>query len=254
MSVNPMSLSGRRVLVTGASSGIGRDVSILLSELGASVVLVARRVDKLEETRARMTGNGHHVEPFDLSSPEVIPEWIKHVADQSGPLHGLVHSAGIQVTQPLRNLSYEQLQLVMRINFESAALLVKGFRQKGVCDPGGASVVLLASIMALVGQPGIAVYAASKGALVALAKSLALELARDRIRINCVAPGHVRTEMADKLHEKLTPDQVSAIEKMHPLGFGQPRDVSHAVAFLLAETGRWITGTVLVVDGGYTTH
>ena len=109
----------------------------------------------------------------------------------------------------------------------------------------------MSSVMGIVGQPGIAAYSASKGAVMALCKSLALELAHHEIRINCVAPAVVMTEMSTKFHQQLTPEQVARIESMHPLGIGTPRDVANAVAFLLADTGRWITGSTLVVDGGY---
>jgi len=104
--------------------------------------------------------------------------------------------------------------------------------------------------MGLVGQPAVTAYAASKGALIALAKSLAMEWAGDGIRVNCVAPGHVKTEMAAALQSMLTTEQFAAIEAMHPLGVGTARDVAHAIAFLLADSGRWITGTTLIVDGG----
>ena len=106
--------------------------------------------------------------------------------------------------------------------------------------------------MGLVGQTGITAYSVSKGALVSMARSLALELAREGIRVNCVAPGVVQTPMAENAEQKLTPEQHQALEGLHPLGMGTPRDVAYAVAYLLAQTGRWITGTTLVIDGGYT--
>ena len=114
--------------------------------------------------------------------------------------------------------------------------------------------MLVSSAMGLVGRPGIPAYSASKGALVALARSAALELAKDQIRVNCVAPGFVRTEMLEQLREWLSSEQLAALEAQHPLGLGAPRDVAYAIAFLLADTSHWITGTTLVVDGGYTAH
>lgn len=254
MTVNPMELTGRRVLVTGASSGIGRETSILLSRLGATLVLVARRADALAETEGMLEGTGHRSVLYDLSGTDGIPAWMKALATEGGPLSGLVHSAGIQTTRPLRVLTQAHLDEVMRINVGAAVALTKGFRQKGVVREGRGSVVLVASIMGLVGQPGIAGYAASKGAVVALCRSLSLELAPERIRLNCVAPGYVHTEMAQRLRETLTAEQFGAIESMHPLGIGTALDVAYAIAFLLADTGRWITGTTLVVDGGYTAH
>ncbi len=250
---NPLELAGQTILVTGASSGIGRETARLLSQLGARVVLVGRNEERLAETLRSLDGDGHRAEPFDLSSTDEIPRWLKSISGSSGPLHGLVHSAGIHKLRPLRVLSSQTVEEVMRINVGAAIGLAKGFCQKGVGAPGG-SIVFLSSVTGLVGQAGIAAYAASKGAIVAVTKALAVELAGDHIRVNCVAPGVVKTEMGQGLLDKLTPEQGAALEAMHLLGFGSARDVSCAIAFLLAETARWITGTVLVVDGGYTAH
>ncbi len=248
---NPMDLTGRTILVTGATSGIGRATADLLGRLGARLVLVARDRGRLEGVAAELEGSGHLVEPLDLSEPEAIAARVKDVGRRAGGLHGLVHAAGIHAMQPLRTLEAAEFDRVMRVNVASAIQLVRGFRQKGVVAPAS-SVVLLASIVGQVGQPGIAAYAASKGAIIALTKSLAMELAREGVRVNCVAPSLVRTPMTDQLLRNLGEEQVASIEEMHPLGIGDPLDVAHAIAFLLAETGRWITGTTLVVDGGYT--
>jgi NAD(P)-dependent dehydrogenase (short-subunit alcohol dehydrogenase family) len=131
--------------------------------------------------------------------------------------------------------------------------LTKGFRQKKVNRAGG-SVVYISSVAGLIGQTGHVEYCASKSALVGACKAAALELARENIRVNCIAPGLVKTEMMEKSLKTLSPDQLKAIEAYQPLGLGSPRDVSNAVAFLLADTGKWITGTTFVVDGGYTVH
>jgi NAD(P)-dependent dehydrogenase (short-subunit alcohol dehydrogenase family) len=248
---NPLDLTEQTILVTGASSGIGRETARLISQLGGRVVLVARNEERLSDTLRSLEGDGHRVEPFDLSLTDEIPIWLKKVSVSSGPLSGLVHGAGIQRLRPLRVLTSAVLQEVMRTNLDAAVGLTKGFRQKGVCAPSG-SVVLVSSVMSLVGQAGVIAYAASKGAINAVTRALAVELAPEHIRVNCVAPGYVQTEMAANLWSSLNQDQCSAIESMHLLGLGKPRDVAHAVAFLLAETARWITGTVLVVDGGYT--
>lgn len=251
--INPMELDKRVILVTGASSGIGRDVSILLSQLGARLILVGRNSEQLEKTHFLLEGSAHLVQTFDLSATDDIPRWMKEISSETGPLNGLVHSAGIQITKPLRILTSSDIDGVMRINVNASFGLLKGFRQKGVCIKPG-SIVLISSVMGLVGQSGVSAYSASKGALVALAKSSALELAKENIRINCVAPAYVNTEMAEKFIQTLTTEQVENIQKMHPLGIGKPRDVANAIAFLLADTGRWITGTTMIVDGGYTSH
>jgi len=251
--INPMGLEGRNIIVTGASSGIGKDTACFLSKLGARIVLVGRDIGRLNECCNLLEGEGHRIEAFDLSAVDDIPQWIKKIAEEMGPLNGLVHSAGIYLIRPLRATSRRNFEDLMHINVTAAFCLVKGFRQKGVFAQNS-SVVFLSSVMGMVGQPGLAAYCSSKGALIALAKSLALELAKDKIRVNCVCPGNVETNMAEKLRETLTSEQFDAIESMHPLGMGTTEDIANAIAFLLADTGRWITGSSLVVDGGYTAH
>lgn len=249
--VNPMDLSGRAVLVTGASSGIGRDTSVLLSELGARVVLTGRDSVKLEDTLSEMTGKGHTIEPFDLRTADQIPSWLKAVTSKVGPLDGMAHCAGVHSHRPLRVLDTEKFEEVQRVNVTASMMLAKGFRQKD-CRAAGASIVLLSSVAGLVGQPGIAAYAASKSAVVGLTRCLALELASEQIRVNCIAPAMVKTEMSDRWFNSLTPEQIENIEQAHPLGIGRPRDVANATAFLLSDAARWITGSVLAVDGGFT--
>jgi NAD(P)-dependent dehydrogenase (short-subunit alcohol dehydrogenase family) len=249
--VNPMDLSDRVVLVTGASSGIGRDTAILLSELGARLVLTGRDSGRLNHTFSELAGRGHAIEPFDLGTAEQIPNWVKSVTSKVGPLGGIVHCAGIHSLRPLKILDAAKFEEVQRIHVTASMMLAKGFRQKGCCILG-ASIVFLSSVAGLVGQPSIAAYAASKSAVLGLTRCLALELASEQIRVNCVAPAMVKTEMAEQLFNSLSPEQIRSIEQTHPLGIGRPRDVSNATAFLLSGAARWITGSVLVVDGGFT--
>jgi NAD(P)-dependent dehydrogenase (short-subunit alcohol dehydrogenase family) len=250
---NPMALDGHAVLVTGASSGLGRAISILISKLGGRVVLVARSQERLAETLSLMDAGDHRVEPFDLERLDDIPRWMKNLTSEVGPLNGLVHSAGLHVTMPLRVLKPSRLEELMKVNVSAAMALTKGFRQRGVRAEQG-SVVYLSSVSALAGSAGNAAYSATKGALVSMCRSLAMELAPEQIRVNCLAPGWVPTELSARAGEKLEGSQLQAIADMHPLGLGQPDDVANAAAFLLADTGRWITGQTLAIDGGYTAH
>ncbi|MHB9026487.1 MAG: SDR family NAD(P)-dependent oxidoreductase [Armatimonadota bacterium] len=249
--INPMSLAGKRILVTGASSGIGRETAVLASRLGAQVIVTARNVERLAQTQALLAGEGHVLAPFDLMQVDDIPGWMRRLAADHGPLQGVVHSAGVQQTLPARNLQSDQYAAVMTVNVYAALSLARGFRQRGVAGEGG-SLVYVASTLGHVGAVATSLYSASKGAIIALTRSLALEFARDRLRVNCVSPGTVLTEMNQELRRTLTEEQWNHIEWQHPLGVGQPRDIAHAIAFLLSDAGAWITGTALVVDGGYT--
>jgi NAD(P)-dependent dehydrogenase (short-subunit alcohol dehydrogenase family) len=244
-------MQGKVVLVTGASSGIGRETAILLSELHARVVLVGRNAERLQETLGRMSGEGHRLEQFDLNDTEAIPDWLRRITKETGPLSGLVHSAGVVHTVPVQMENTARIESLMRINLTSAIMLVKGFRRHG-CALRGGGVVLLSSTVGLIGSAGISVYSASKAALIGFTRSAALELAVAGLRMNCVAPGVVETEMAERNRDaSLTQEQFESLRHKHPLGLGCARDVAHAIAFLLADTGRWITGSTLVVDGGF---
>jgi NAD(P)-dependent dehydrogenase (short-subunit alcohol dehydrogenase family) len=250
---NPVDLSDRTILVTGASSGIGMETAVLLSSLGARLVLCGRDRGRLNNTAAKLDGQVFGIEEIDLAELARIPAWIARVAAECGPLHGLVHSAGIHSAHPLRVLTAEKVEEVLRVNVASALMLAKGLRQKNAHAPG-AAMVLLSSAAGLVGEAGVSAYSASKAAVVGLTRSLAVELASQQIRVNCVAPGIVRTGMTERLERALTPEQFAALEAAHPLGLGSPRDVANGVAFLLSSMARWITGTTLVIDGGYTAH
>mgnify|MGYP001823478301 CR=1 FL=1 len=250
---NPMNLSNRIFVVTGASSGIGRDVAVFLSELGATVVLTGRNEEQLQATFNMMTENKHQIEPFDLKKVNDIPKWLKKISERIGPMDGIVHSAGIEVLRPLNLITNESFHEVMNINVNAAFGLIKGFRQKRINRSGG-SIVLISSISGLIGDPAHVEYCSSKTALVGLARAAAMELAHNKIRVNCIAPGIVKSEMAESMFKVLLPAQIEAVKNKHPLGIGTLRDVAGAAAFLLADTGRWITGTTLTVDGGYTAH
>lgn len=250
---SPFDLSGRRYLVTGASSGIGRETARLLAQLGASVCLNGRDAERLAGALALLEGSGHQVSAFDLDQTDQVPAWMKGLAAGFGTLHGAVHCAGIHELRPLRATTAASVERLLHTNVTSSVAIARAFRQKGVSEPPS-SLILMSSVAGCVGQAGTAAYSASKGALNALARSLALELAGEGIRVNTIAPGIVNTELTERMFAGLLPEQKAAIEREHPLGFGTPLDVAAAVAFLLAPASRWITGTTLVIDGGYTAH
>lgn len=247
---NPLGLGGKLVLVTGASSGIGRAVAVAASRLGARVILGGRRADALAESRAALSGDGHLVAPFDLTDVDAVPAWVKAlVAEAGAPLDGVVHSAGVGRPTPLRVLGRAAVDGIMTPNVYAALALLRAVSAKGV-GRDGASVVLMSSVAGLVGTPGLVAYSASKAALTAIARSAAHELGGKRIRVNCVAPGYVETPMLDEARASLSGD-FAALEKRHFLGFARPEEVAIAVVYLLSDAARVVTGTTLVIDGGY---
>jgi NAD(P)-dependent dehydrogenase (short-subunit alcohol dehydrogenase family) len=185
---------------------------------------------------------------------EEIDTLVKDVVAGAGPLYGFVHCAGIQAVMPARVLTVSAWREIFAVNTESGLAVAKSFSSKKIRDDNGGSIVFISSVVGLVGSPGATAYSMSKSALHGVARSLAIEFAAKRIRVNCIAPGFVRTPMFER-GEKLWNDaQRAAVEAQHPLGFGSPEDVANAAAFLCADAGRWITGTILVVDGGYLTQ
>jgi len=250
--INPLDLTGKAVMITGASKGIGAGTAVYLSRLGARIIAVARDCERLAGTLAQLDGRGHQSISFDLAEVDKIAPWMKDLARSSGPLYGLVHSAGIAFNRPLQVFSAKNMSDTLRINLEAAMMLTKGFRQNGVCEKGGSSVVYLSSVAAWRGQAAVSGYAASKGALISMARALAIELANEKIRVNCVCPGLVQTEMAAVLHDVLPPESVKRLHERHVLGLGTVEDVAYAAALLLSPSARWITGSALITDGGYT--
>ncbi len=249
----PLSLRSRRVLVTGAASGIGRATCELLSRLDARVIAVDIDASGLQALERQLGGEGHASLCADLEDLDKIPGWMADIA-AAGPLFGIVHAAGLSCVQPVRLLTPAVYRKVLTLNTEAALALARGFQRKSVRDPAGGSIVFISSVMADVGSVGAAAYSMSKAALHGLSRSLALEFAAAGIRVNCVAPGFIDTPMFGRLSASWEPAQLARVREDHPLGLGTALDVAHSVAFLLADTGRWITGSVLTVDGGYTAH
>lgn len=247
---NPMSLKGRNVLVTGATSGIGKATAIYLSRLGARVIATGRDPERLKQTMSLLVGTGHESKLFDLSQLDQIVPWMKALCADYGKLNGIAHCAGVQATRPIQSVSPEFINDLLMQNLGASLMLAQAFRLKA-CRGTPASLVFVSSSAALKTAPGNVVYAASKGGLISAVKTLGVEMVRDQIRVNAVAPAMVDTPMAENFRNILSEDNFQRVIDMHPLGFGKPDDVAAAIAFMIADTSSWITGTVMSVDGGF---
>lgn len=245
------SLAGKRIIVTGASSGIGKAVAQEAARLGASLILMARNNERLHETFVSLCGNGHQQYIVDVTDYPKLEEIIVGDIKQFGPIAGFVHSAGIEKTLPFKASKNSVFKEVFETNVFSCFEIARIISQKNMFDPRGASFVFLSSIKGKLGDVGNITYCSSKSALLAGSKAIALELAPKNIRCNCVLPGIVETEMVAKLFETLSIDTKARIVAKHPLGIGKTEDVASLIVFLLSDQARWITGGEYVIDGGY---
>lgn len=244
-----MDFTGKRVLITGASSGIGKACCKLLADQGANLVLLARDRDKLESVKKSCkSSENHEIISFDLINGNIKDLEI-HLT-RLAPFSGLVHAAGISPTIPLKVLKNEKLLEVFQLNVFSFIELIKILSKPKIRE-NSMSVVAISSVLSEVGEKGKSLYAMTKASLVALIKSLALEYASKQIRFNTVSPSVVNTPLSEKSIYRDSEDAMAAINTQHPLGLGEPEDVANAVSFLLSTQSRWITGTNMIVDGGY---
>lgn len=243
-------LNGGSYLITGASSGIGKATAKLVAQCGGKVVLAGRDVLRLEEVKDGLLGSGHEISRIDLVDIDGVADWLKKIAEHNGPLSGIFHAAGVEMVRPIRMMKQEHLNEIFRSSIYAAFGVAKAIGQKGVMQDGG-SLVLMSSVASASGQSGMAGYSAAKASIDGLARSLAVEWATRKIRVNSILAGAINTEMHIRLTRSLGEAAIKNYEGAHLLGFGDPDDVSNAALFLLSSASRWITGTSMVVDGGY---
>lgn len=242
----------RWVVVTGASSGLGRAIAIELARHGAGVVLVGRDAERLAGTAAQLGDAPQRTLALDLTQIDALVPAITALRAELGPLYGLCHAAGIVQTRPLASNTVDLMRAQFDINLFAGLELARAVCRRDVMTPEGGSLLFISSVYGRVGMPGQTGYCATKGAVAAAVRALAVELARRQVRVNCLSPGLVHTEMTRQSFAKLAPEHVQKLEAAHPLGPGQPEDVARAAVFMLAPGSRWITGADLAVDGGFT--
>lgn len=241
---NPFSLEGKTILVTGASSGIGRAIAVTCAKMGASVVITARNEQRLDETLNLMPDGEHQVIKADLTKQEDIEALVSSLPK----LDGLVQCAGVGSRVLCKNISKDDIQRVFMPNVEAPILLQSAILSKKKLNKA-ASIVFIASRAGNAPSIGNATYSASKGAIISYAKCLALELAPRLIRVNCICPGMVWTDLI--ISDGVDEEQLKESQLSYPLKrFGQPEDVASLAVYLLSDASSWMTGSSLDISGG----
>ncbi len=243
--MNAFNLEGKRIFVTGASSGIGKQTAITLSNYGAKLIITGRNEERLTESYTMLHGDGHQMIVADLSQEEELDRLVI-ACDQ---VHGLVHSAGITSHLPVHFIKEKHLTQMFRINYEVPVLLTGKFLKKKKIAKNG-SILFLSSIATKYPYYGGALYGSSKSGLEGYSKVLALEVAPKGIRSNCISPSFVKGPMVEEAGKTISKDVLDKFEKVMPLGFGEPLDVANTVVFYMSDASKWITGTNLILGGG----
>lgn len=241
---NPFSLQGKTVLVTGASSGIGRAIATACSQMGATIVATGRNIQKLEVTKEALEGEENQLIPADLTKAEDI----KNLAAQTPKLDGIVHCAGIGHRMPAKLLTTQEVERVMNSNFMSAVSLQTELMNAKKLNKAS-SVVFVASAAPQMPAYGNAAYTASKAAIIGYAKCLALELAPRSIRVNCICPAMVWTDLI--MQNGAGKEELEQAQQKYPLKrYGQPEDVANLAIYLLSDASQWMTNSCIDITGG----
>lgn len=249
--MSPFSLSGKHIVISGASSGIGRQCAISCASMGACVSLLGRNEERLKETLSGMEGSKHQYYVVDLSNEELVSSTIKKTVENNGRISGLLNVAGVSGTTLLKSTNNNKLEAIFLNNVFTSFTLTKEVTKMGNFDKDGGSIVFLSSVVGSYGEVGKSMYAATKGAILAASKSLACELANKKIRVNTISPGLIVTPINQNLPHITDPEKRRLLENNHLLGLGKTEDIANACIYLLSDASRWVTGINLFVDGGY---
>lgn len=242
---NPFSLEGKTILVTGASSGIGRATAIECSKAGAKVILLGRSLERLNETLSNCVGEGHCLLQCDLADLDSFSEKFSNIPE----LDGVVHNAGVNTKYLVKNLSKEKIDGIFHTNYYAPVLMTQMFLKKKILKKN-ASLVFVSSISASLGAISNSLYASSKGALNSFVRSLALEIAPRGMRANVIQPGMIETPI---LSAYAMSEELEAFKNSAPLGHpGEPVDIANGCVYLLSEASKFVTGSIFTIDGGIT--
>lgn len=248
---HPEALQGQSFVVTGASSGIGQAIAQLLAAHGGRVVACGRDAHRLSQTMDSLQGQGHSASEVVFETADATTDWLKSLARTAGvAFNGIFHGAGQEMVRPVQMVKDQHLDAIFAPTIRGCFGIARAAASKSVLADGG-SLVVMTSVAGLRGQAGMTAYSASKAALDGLVRSLACEFAPRRVRVNSIAAAAVRTAMHERLGSGMQGDTMASYERRHPLGFGDVADVAAAALFLLSPASRWITGTTMLVDGGF---
>lgn len=248
---NPFSLEGKNYLITGAASGIGRATSIILSKLGANIVMADIDEKGLQETKS-FCKSSDKILSIDLTNVSLLKSEILRVVKDFGQLHGFVHLAGKPYISPLKMVNEKKSNDIYSLNTYAAIELAKIFTNRKVYAGDKGSIVLISSVYGIVGSAANVGYAMTKAAILGITKALAIELAPKGIRVNCIAPGFVKTKMMNNTNGLFDDSHNELLNKLHPLGLGEPEDIAYSIAYLFSDAAKWVTGSVFNIDGGFT--
>ncbi len=241
---NPFSLEGKTILVTGASSNIGRQIAVKCSEMGSQVIATARNEERLKDTLGKMTGEGHQILQSDLSDSEQIPALVEQLPE----LDGIVMCAAVFRTTPIRNNRRKYTEEMFKTNtFANIDLVQLLLKNRKIKDRG--SILFISSVAAYRPYAGNALYSATKGAINSFCQVLAIEQSNRKIRANCVSPGIIQSDMEVK-DWAVTQEELDKEEARFPLGFGHTEDIAYAAVYMMSDASKWVTGTNMIVDGG----
>lgn len=247
---HPFTLTDKKILITGASSGLGKQTAITVSRLGAQVIITGRNPEKLNETFVTMDPCRSHVEHLQITADLTVQREIDELTDQLPVLNGVVFSVGISDLLPTKFLTGKDLEKNFSVSFNAAVLLMAALQKRKKLQRQHCSILFISSISTRYPFVGGAMYISAKAAMEAYARVLGLELLPKGIRVNCISPGFVRGPMFDETQEKISAETIAKIEERQPLGLGEPEDVANTIVFYLSDASRWVTGTNLFLGGG----
>ncbi|MEM7044762.1 MAG: glucose 1-dehydrogenase [Pseudomonadota bacterium] len=248
---DPFDLGGKAALVTGASQGLGHRFAQVLAEKGAKVALAARQVEKLDSLKSgiEQSGGAASVARLDVTDPASIETCLAQVERDHGPIDILINNAGVAVSKPALEQTPDDWDKVVCTNLKGAFFMAQAAARRMVDQGQGGVIVNIASVLAFEVIGHLAPYAASKGGIWQVTKTMALELARHQIRVNALAPGYIETDINRDFLRSETGQQM--VKKIPQRRFGEPEDLDGALLLLASDAGRYITGSVIAVDGGF---